>query len=88
MITQTAPCDNEYENALTAETILIDGRKIGDLVNFDSQGDQLAFSVAWSVILTCAMRPYSNGCFATREGALNYMVLVGGARGGANAASA
>lgn len=65
-------CDHEYgQDAITQHTFVSNNRVIGDLVEFTGP---LGYS--HRVILTEAMRPYSNGSFATREGALNYLKLI------------
>lgn len=58
-------------DARRADQIIIDGVIIGDLVEFFEP-----FGNNHRVILSVSMRPYSNGSFATQQGALNYMVLV------------
>lgn len=70
MIVRETVSGFEYKDAIRAKTIKINGRVIGDLVEFD------AFGTGHRVVLTAACRPYSNGSFATRDGAMNYMKLV------------
>jgi hypothetical protein len=72
---RTTGCENDYADAISARTVFAGDVRIGDLVNFNSR-TPAEFASSWAAILTVAMRPYSNGTFATREGALKYMALV------------
>lgn len=69
------PSAHEYADAHPAESVTVRGRLIGDLVEFFGP-----LGSNHRVVLTVACRPYSNGSFATRLGALNYMKLIGGVR--------
>jgi hypothetical protein len=69
-----AACPHEYANMTRATSIYINDKLIGDLVEYDDFGN------GYQVVLTASCRPYSNGRFATLEGALRYMKLVAGAR--------
>ena len=67
------PSPHDYVNASCATTISVARLTIGDVVETGELGR------GYQVVLTVAMRPYSNALFATREGAINYMRLVAAA---------
>jgi hypothetical protein len=62
-------CQNEYEKAIKAYTVFVDGNMIGDLFNTEE------FGRGWHVVL-CGRLGFSNAQFATEEGATKYMALV------------
>jgi hypothetical protein len=69
---ESNPSPNAYAEARRTEQITVHGRIIGDLVEFHEP-----LGSNHCVILSIAYRPCSNASFATRDGALRYMVLLG-----------
>lgn len=74
---QLRKCNEQYgDDVRSQQTAWVGNKCVGDLVEFDGP-----FGHSHRVILTIDTRPFSNGSFATHEGALNYLKAVAIAKG-------